>query len=79
MGAQEAGWGQMGEWIVPAILSGCLSPSVPAGQPREGLILLPIHMGLSSPQPVKHRSQLQHCQQEGTGEGEPRSAMPSDL
>lgn len=74
------GWlGAGGEWIAPAMLSGCLSPSVPAGRPHEGLILLSIHTGLSSPPPLKHCSQLQHCQQEGTGEGEPRIAMPSDL
>lgn len=73
------GLGAGGEQTAPAILSGCLSPSVPVGRPREGLFLPLIHMGLSSLQPVKHCSQPQHWQQEGTGEGQPRPAVPSEF
>lgn len=72
---RERSWGARGqlgaggERVAPGTLSECLSPSVLAGWPCEGPILLPIHMRLSSLQLLKHCSRPQYCQQEGTGEG----------
>lgn len=51
---RERSWGTRGqlgaggEQVAPGTLSECLSPSVLAGWPCEGPILLPIHMRLSS-------------------------------
>ena len=78
---RERSWGTRGqlgaggEWVAPGTLSECLSPSVLAGWPCEGPILLPIHTRLSSLQLLKHSSWPQYCQQEAQGRGAPRWAM----
>ena len=83
---RETSWGTRGqlgaggEQVAPGTLSQCLSPSVLAGWPCEGPILLPIHTRLSSLQLLKRSFWPQYCQQEGTGEegcpGRPCSSNP---